>query len=248
MSITTGLDALRQVPLFAKLHETPLTGLAEALQETSFSPGAHIVEMGDPDNALYLIQHGKVKVVLPGRDEEAVVAILDDGDFFGELSLCDGRSRSATVVAIAPTTAYVLARETFLEFLKNHPPAAIQVLEVLACRLRDTTDRFSESIFLDLRARLAKRLLQLAAVSGEETEAGVRITQSLAVDDIAALVGARPSQVETELRALCEIGVIQWDGDTLIIRAPELLHERTCGDLRYVGLGHITVPRWLVDP
>lgn len=248
MATTTGIDALRQVPLFANLHETPLAGLAGALAEASYPPGAHIVEMGDADNALYLIRQGKVKVVLPGHPEEAIVAILDDGDFFGELSLCDGRARSATVVALEPTSAYLLPRDVFLDFLKAHPPAAIQVLEVLACRLRDTTDRFSESIFLDLRARLAKRLLQLAAAGGEKTEAGVRITQSLTVDEIAALVGARSSQVETELRALCEVGIIHWDGTTITVRDPELLTERTCGDLRYVGLGHITVPHWLLEP
>jgi hypothetical protein len=55
-------------------------------------------------------------------------------------------------------------------------------------------------------------------------------------------------QVETEMRALDEAGIIDWDGAIVTLRAPILLAERTCGGRAHVALGHINVPRWLLEP
>ena len=65
-------------------------------------------------------------------------------------------------------------------------------------------------------------------------------------EELAPLVGATAALVETELRELSETGVIAWDGATVTIRSPGLLQERARGGLRYVPLGHVTVPRWLL--
>jgi CRP-like cAMP-binding protein len=248
MAVTEGSDALRQVPLFAGLDDGLLAGLARELRAAEFPAGAQIFAHGDVNASLYLIRHGKVKVALMGPTEEVVLSVLGDGDFFGELSLCDGGPRSAGVAALEPTTTWVLPRAAFVRFLEAHPPAATEVLKVLACRLRDTTERFSDTVFLDISARVAKRLLQLAATAGRQTAAGIEIQRSLTVEEVAALVGATPSQVETELRALAESGILDWDGRHLLVRSPDLLAERSRGGLRCVGLGHINVPRWLLEP
>jgi CRP/FNR family transcriptional regulator, cyclic AMP receptor protein len=248
MAIASMSDALLQVPLFAELEADHLMSLSGQLTEEQFPAGARIFAPGDANTSLYIIREGKVKVVLPGAAGEVILAIIDDGDFFGELSICDGRPRSAGVIAIDPTSTYVLGRDAFLSFIESHPPAAALVLRVLSCRLRETSERLSENVFLDLPARLAKRLLQLASLHGEETGQGTRIERSLTVDDLAGMVGSTAAQVETELRALDETGIIDWDGDTATIRAPALLAERMHGLRPYVGLGHINVPRWLMEP
>lgn len=248
MAVASGADAFQAVPLFAGMDSLQLESLARELTEEQFPAGAPIFAPGDANTSLYIIGEGKVKVVLPGDAGEIVLAILDDGDFFGELSICDGQPRSAGVVAMAPTSTYVLPREAFLRFLEAHPPAASHVLRVLACRLRDTSQRLSENVFLDLPARLSKRLLQLASLCGHETDRGTRIDRSLTMEDLAGMVGATVARVETEMRALDESGIIDWDGATATIRAPALLAERAHGMRPYVGLGHINVPRWLLEP
>jgi CRP/FNR family transcriptional regulator, cyclic AMP receptor protein len=248
MAVASVSDALRQVPLFAELAPEQLQSLSKELTEEQFPAGTRIFSPGDASTSLYLIREGKVKVVLPGAAEEVVLAILGDGDFFGELSICDGRPRSAGVVALESTSTYVLPREAFLRFIETHPPAATHVLSVLACRLRETSERLSETVFLDLPARLAKRLLQLASLCGRETERGARIDRTLTVDDLASLVGATAAQVESEMWALDETDIIDWDGSTATILAPALLAERARGLRPYVGLGHINVPRWLMEP
>jgi CRP/FNR family transcriptional regulator, cyclic AMP receptor protein len=248
MATTPGADALRQVPLFAGLQDADLASLAAGLDQAEFAANARIFAIGDANASLHLIRSGKVKVVLPGDDQEVILAIMGDGDFFGELSLCDGKPRSASVVALEPTSTYVLPRETFLQFVAAHPPAAIQIMSALASRLRENSERLSENVFLDLPARLAKRLMQLASVSGRETAAGLEITRSLTADELAALVGATVAQVEREMRVLDEGGIVRWDGSTVTIRSQNLLTERVRTGRPEALLGHVSVPRWLLEP
>jgi CRP/FNR family transcriptional regulator, cyclic AMP receptor protein len=248
MVTTTGSDALRQVPLFAALGELELASLAGELTEAAFPPGFRIFEAGDANSSLHVIREGRVKVVLPGEGQEMILKLFGEGDFFGELSLCDGQPRSAAVVAVEPTSTYILPRDAFRRFVESHPPAALLIMEALACRLRDTSERLSEIVFLDLPARLAKRLHEMVSHSGRNTAGGIELPASLTVEEIAPLVGATAAQVATEMRALDEVGIIDWDGSSVIVRAPALLAERTRGSRPYVALGHITVPRWLLDP
>jgi CRP/FNR family transcriptional regulator, cyclic AMP receptor protein len=246
--MSTGIEALRQVSLFAGLADADLAALAAELGEAEFPAGTRIFEVGTANSSLYLIRSGKVKAVLPGNNEEIILKVFGPGEFFGELSLCDSRPRSAAVVALEPTSTYVLPRDAFLRFVESHAPAAIHIMEALACRLRDTTERLSESVFLDLRARIAKRLLELANSHGRDTDRGVEITCSLTADEIAPLVGATAAQVESEMRGLDHDRVIAWDGTTVTIRARQLLEERTRWGRPISPLGHIAVPRWLLEP
>src|SRR5947209_7421800 len=116
MATTSGTDALRNVPLFAALSEIDLSSLAAELSEAAYPPGFRIFEAGDANSCLHVIREGKVKVVVPGDRSEVILKIFGDGDFFGELSLCDGKPRSAAVAAVEPTSTYVLPREVFLRF------------------------------------------------------------------------------------------------------------------------------------
>lgn len=246
MAISTGSEALRRVPLFAVLEEPLLESLAAELRHEEFPPAARIFNEGDEGSTLYVVQSGKVKVIQEEGGEEAILAVLGDGDYFGELSLCDRCPRSAAVVALAPTSVYVLERETFLRFIQSHPAAAVHLLCILATRLRQTSDRLSEMMFAPLGNRIAKRLLEL---SREQRGAGgAPGSLAMTVEEIAPLVGGTAAQVQAELQSLREGGIIAWDGSTLTVRSPELLEERTRGGPRFVSLGHVNVPRWLLEP
>lgn len=244
MTISTGTEALRRVPLFAVLEEPLLESLAAELNHEDFPGGARIFNEGDAGSTLYVIQSGKVKVAQEEGGEESILAVLGDGDYFGELSLCDRCARSAGVVTLQPTSVYVLERETFLRFVQSHPAAAVHLLGVLATRLRQTSDRLSEMVFAPLGMRVAKRLLELWRERSPYGPSPLALT----VEEIAPLAAGTAPQVEEELRALREGGIIAWDGSTLTVRSPELLEERTRGGPRFVSLGHVNVPRWLLEP
>ena len=124
---------LAQVPLFAGLPKRHLKKLAERADEATFDPGAHIVALGDPGSAFFVLMAGEAKVVRRGR----TLGRLQPGDFFGEISLLDGGPRTASVIAETPVVAVRIFKKTFDEVLAEEPGVASQILAVLARRLRE---------------------------------------------------------------------------------------------------------------
>lgn len=128
----TKLVALRNVPIFGRLAKATLFELARRTNEVSYPAGATLVRAGDPGDALCIIAKGTVEVHKHGR----VVAEMKAGEFFGEISLIDGRPRSATVVAADDVVLYTLSSSDF-DALLNIPYVARAVVESLARRLRE---------------------------------------------------------------------------------------------------------------
>jgi CRP/FNR family transcriptional regulator, cyclic AMP receptor protein len=104
-------EALKTVPFFSILSEDQAEELAARLIPRRFSPGQIIFHLGDPGGLLYIITSGKVKIAHTTPDgQEALLAILGNGDFFGELALLDEAPRSATAESLAVTETLTLHR------------------------------------------------------------------------------------------------------------------------------------------
>ena len=179
-------EHLRRYPLFSRLPEAELLQLAERSRSRSFKRGDALFRKDDPGTHLYVVLDGAVKIALPGEfGQEALVAIMRTGDFFGELALFDGSPRSASATALEDTRAALLARDDFLAFLEAHPAAVRVVLDALAKTIRRLSDRVEDLIFLDVPSRVAKYLLDLAQMNGEQ-----KLELTLTQDELAAFIGA----------------------------------------------------------
>ena len=190
-SILPAAEALKKVPFFAKLTLTEARMLGDRLIIRRFGHDQIIFHLGDPAGLLYIISQGKVKISHSSADgQEAVLAILGKGDFFGELALLDDSPRSATAEAIEPTETLTLHRDDFLSYLDNNPAFARHVLNTLAKRIRHLNKQISDIFFLDLPARLARTLLLLADQHGRQTNGAVAIDLSLTQTDLAEMTGA----------------------------------------------------------
>jgi CRP/FNR family transcriptional regulator/CRP/FNR family cyclic AMP-dependent transcriptional regulator len=184
-------EALRKVPFFAALSAEEVRELSGRLVPRRFGSGQVIFHLGDPGGLLYIILDGKVKISHATPDgQEALLAILGAGDFFGELALLDDAPRSATAEAIEPTEALTLHRNEFMRFLGNNPEFAYHVMHTLARRIRHLNDQISDVFFLDLNGRLARTLLNLAEQHGRKTEEGKLIEIPLTQTDLAEMTGA----------------------------------------------------------
>jgi CRP/FNR family transcriptional regulator/CRP/FNR family cyclic AMP-dependent transcriptional regulator len=220
-------EVLARVPLFTGLAPEQAAQLAEVAQRRSFKRGEVIFHKGDAGSSLYMIVQGQVKIVLPSDSgEEALLAVLDADDFFGELSLIDEQPRSATVVATEPTETLVLHRADFLKFISNSPGLAVDMLRILAQRLRETDEFIEDAVFLDVPGRLAKKLLELAAAYGRETPAGTMIGMRLTQQELATMVGATRESVNKHLRAYRSRGYIDIDRQRIIVLRPKELQRR----------------------
>ncbi|MGI9068806.1 MAG: DUF1003 domain-containing protein [Pyrinomonadaceae bacterium] len=143
MSKTTGmtLEALRSVPLFASLSDDAATELRNLLTETDVPSKTQVFHKGDTGNAMYLIERGRVRISITDEDRrEITLAELAQGDFFGEMSLIDGRQRSADASVSDDARFAVLSRPDFLTFVRSNPDVALGMLSALSDRLRRTDE------------------------------------------------------------------------------------------------------------
>lgn len=219
MAAMTALEALHTIPFFTQIAPADLSDLARFLAPRRFGANQIIFHLGDPGGLLYIITRGKVKIFYPNSEgQEVVLAILGDGEFFGELALFDDSPRSATTETLEPTETFTLHRDAFIRFLHTNPACAINVLASLARRIRQLNEQISDIFFLDLPGRLARKLLALADAHGETTPEGVAISLSLTQTDLAEMTGATRVSVNKALSRFRKAQWISIKGRRFIIR------------------------------
>lgn len=211
--------ALKKVPFFASLSQEEITTLADKLVPRRFNTSQIIFHLGDPGGLLYIIISGKIKIShSTAEGQEAVLAILGAGDFFGELALLDDGPRSATAEAIEPTETMTLHREEFIRFLNHNPAFAYHVMNTLARRIRNLNDQISDIFFLDLNGRLARALLNLAEQHGRPTSGGgILIDMPLTQTDLAEMTGATRVSINKTLGRFRRAKWVETEGRHLTI-------------------------------
>jgi CRP/FNR family cyclic AMP-dependent transcriptional regulator len=146
---------------------------------------------GDAGDGCYRIEDGLLKITMVSRvGSERILAFLGPGAVVGELSIIDGRPRSASAVAVRDSTLSFLSRAAFEEFAQNHPEVYKSLVRLLAARLRETDNVVAAGSFLPLRGRVAYTLLELAKYFGQDVGSGrVLIRQKIGQSDLAAMTG-----------------------------------------------------------
>jgi uncharacterized membrane protein len=135
------LEALRSVPLFASLTDNAAIDLRNLLAIKNVAAGTQLFQKGDGGDAMYLIETGRVRISITDEDrKEITLAELAQGDFFGEMSIIDGRQRSADSTVIEDGRLAVLSRPNFLTFVLANPDVALGMLGALSDRLRRTDE------------------------------------------------------------------------------------------------------------
>lgn len=168
-----------------------------------------IFHKGEPGSQMYLIVSGRVKGTTLSEDgKEVVFDIMDAGEVFGEISMLDGKERTATITTMEKCRFLVLERRDFLPFLESNPKVAIHLLSVISDRLRATDELLEDTLFRNLPARLSKKLLSLANDYGVDEENGVRINLKLSQQEIGQLVGTSRESVNKQIRMWERTGLI----------------------------------------
>lgn len=221
------IEALRRCPLFAPCSEDLLADVAGHLRSRSYRRNEVIFNQGDPGDALHIITSGSVKIVLPSPDgEEAIIATLRPGDFFGELALLDSEPRSATAAAVGQTETLILPRSVFRDLLETHPDLRDALFAALTHLLRRLTRHVEELHFLDLAGRLAARLAQLARQSDPRANGGVALDWPYTQSDLAAMIGGTRQSVNRLLSELIDDGLVRLETERLVITNLAALERR----------------------
>ena len=218
---------LKRVTIFADLAQEDIQDLMAVAKRRSFRAGEVIFHRDDPGQVLYLLKEGKVKICLISPDgQEISLAVLGAGEYFGEFALYDGLPRSADAIAIEKVECYTLQRSDFHKAIMQNPKIAIQVLEGLSKRLRNTDNMVEDLIFLDVYGRVAKKLLELSEVHGRKVEDGIYIDVRLTQQELASMVGASRESVNKVIGYFTDKGYISTDRHRVTLHRVNELKRR----------------------
>jgi CRP/FNR family cyclic AMP-dependent transcriptional regulator len=216
-----------KIPLFEGFGRSDFESLEKCLVRRRYNDGQVLFHMGDEGGSFYIIERGRVKVTIPSSSgEELILAILGAGDLLGELSLFDGKPRSATVQALEDTETLCLHREDLLALMRNRFTVVEKILEVLARRIRDTDMLLADSHFLDITSRLAKKILDLGDSFGVGEEGRIRIGVKITQKELASMIGATRESINKQLKGLRDQGLIRISGGTIDILNRERLVQK----------------------
>ena len=203
-------EELRRIPLFGAFTPGQILDLSHMLRRRKFARDDVIFHQGDDGESFYIIESGTVRITQLSEDgRELTLIVLRKGDFFGDMSLLDGEPRSAAAITAEETEVLTLFRDDFMNFIIRYPPASLEILRVLSLRLRRMDEVLAEAIFQTATVRLARRLMELMTIYGEEIEDGILLNVSITQSRLAEMVGATRVTVNKELAHMESDGVLK---------------------------------------
>lgn len=201
-------DLLRRVPLFAELSPAELDRIATVAIPRSYPKGVRVFHEGDSSDACYIVRAGDLRVTREHPDGRAIaLATLGPGDFFGELAMIDGGSRSASVETLADAELLALPAVDVRRVIAENGDIAAKLIVAITRRLRETNERVARQSFQTVPSRVAGVLAQLIAeeaIPEDREGVTVRMTQA----DLAQLAGTSRESVSRFLATLERAGVV----------------------------------------
>ena len=145
MSLNEEVEALRRIPLFARIDPPKLKLLAFTSERITFAPGATLFRQGDPGDAAYIVMGGTASVLVDTPAGQIKVAEIGKNDFVGEIAILCDVPRTATVQAVSELVTLRIAKELFFRLVTEFPQMAVEIMRVLAQRLEKTTADLREA-------------------------------------------------------------------------------------------------------
>jgi len=208
---------LSRVALLRGLSPAALEALTAACYWRDCAAGAAIIDQDDPNRDVYFVASGRVRVTFFAQNgREIAFRDLADGASFGELSAIDGRMRSASVVALAPTVLASVSREQFWALLRAHPSMTETLLEHLAGLIRNLTERVVDYTTLGVQNRIQAELIRMSREAGVSNNRAILAPMPRHAD-IASRVSTNREAVARELSQLARQGLIERHHDALVV-------------------------------
>ena len=203
LRVMTPPDLLANVDLFGDLTPEELQQLADASTTEELRRGDVLFHEDDEADTLYVVIEGRIAIAKRSIDgRESVVALMEAGDLFGEMSLFEPLGRSAEARALEPSQVLAIGFAPIRGVYERRPELLWGVVELLAGRVRSMDVALADSVFLDVTGRTAKRLVEMASGADEFT---LPVTQ----EELAAMVGASRERVNKAIASFVRLGWIE---------------------------------------
>ncbi len=220
-------EFLSYVPIFSDLPIETLKMIENIGTRKMYKKNDVVLMEEEAGTALFVIINGKVKVARSSTDgREVILTILSESDFFGEMAILDGLTRSATVTAIEESELFLIQRNDFLNLLREYPEISISLLQELTKRLRSADAKIKALSLKDAEGKVATVVLQLADDIGKIKHGKVEIEKLPLQQDLANMAGTSRETISRTLHTFAKKGLIELDGSKLSILDYEKFKEK----------------------
>lgn len=183
-------EFLKKIQLFSSLTNTEIDGLVNKLVVKKFKKHETILYEEDTNEFMYIILLGKVKVIRMTEDgKEIILAVHQSGDFFGELSLIDGKTTPASVISTEDSLVAIISKKDFFSILLVQNKVMVSLLKIFCSRLRKCWDTIQLLNFNNASQRVKMLFIMLSEEYGKKSPEGMTLNIKLTHQDIAEMSG-----------------------------------------------------------
>jgi CRP/FNR family transcriptional regulator/CRP/FNR family cyclic AMP-dependent transcriptional regulator len=205
------------------MQSIPAKGIRDMVAQGTvrqYRRGTYLFYQGDPSDHVLFHWQGKIEMSsISVTGHRQLITTLDQPQFFGELGVLGEQDRTATALALEPSVVWVIGGERFLGFLGAHESATRALLRSLARQIQAHESFVEDLLFLDLKGRVAKRLLQLVSPSLDEMPPDGSVVPAVTHADLASLCGGSRENVTRILSELQRRGLVLRDGRRYVIKS-----------------------------
>jgi CRP/FNR family transcriptional regulator/CRP/FNR family cyclic AMP-dependent transcriptional regulator len=207
-------------PLFERGEPRMVHRLAERGSVRRYRKGTYLFHQGDDAPEVLFLVSGRVEISSDSATgDRQLHTTLEGPQFFGELGVLGEMGRTASALALEQSEVWVVPGDLFLAFLAQEPSAARSLLRVLARQVQSHEAFVEDLLYLDLKGRVAKRLLQLVSPSLDDLPPdGVVVPAIVTHADLASLCGGSRENVTRILSDLQRRGIIERDGRRFVLK------------------------------
>ncbi|MEW6713501.1 MAG: Crp/Fnr family transcriptional regulator [Nitrospirota bacterium] len=182
--------ALKNIQLFSELSDREVHQIGDKLAPKIFKKNETILYEEDTSEFMYIILSGKVKVIkTTGEGKEIILAMHNAGSFFGEMSLIDGKTSPASVIATEDSIISIISKNDFYSLLFAHKKVLETLLKILSSRLRTSWDTIKLLNFNNASQRIRTLFFMLAEEHGKRTSEGIVLNANLSHKEISEMTG-----------------------------------------------------------
>jgi CRP/FNR family cyclic AMP-dependent transcriptional regulator len=214
------VEEMAQAPLFEGAATGTIARLAERGSLRRYRRNTYLFHQGDDSPEVFFLVDGRVEISsLSASGHRQLHTTLDSPQFFGELGVLGGMPRTAAALALEESSVWTVPGPAFLDFVTREPAASQAILRALARQVQSHEAFVEDLLFLDLKGRVAKRLLQLVAPSLDELPRDGAVLPSVVTHaDLASLCGGSRENVTRILSDLQRRGYVEREGRRFVLR------------------------------
>jgi CRP/FNR family transcriptional regulator/CRP/FNR family cyclic AMP-dependent transcriptional regulator len=217
------MRAMRQHRLFAGLPEESIRGLVSSGRIRTYRSRSYVTMQGDPSDEVFMLLEGRLEVsTVSPEARPQLQTLLEPVRLFGELGVLAGLERTASVLCLEDARIWTLGREEFMSLVAAQPSMAVGLLQAMARQVLSKESMADDLVWLDLKGRLAKRLLQLATTS---EAGGPPVVPSITQADLASMCGVTRESVSKTLASFDRRQFVRREGRSYVLLDPEALRR-----------------------